>query len=189
MKSNYVARAQQFVHLIAPYFVSCHEEYQFERATHCFLKDHPHRRVYFTHGYTRVALITSDYVIKIDYNEYGISSFGGCEKEIELYKRAASMGMAHLFAEITRYEYNGRIYYIMPRVEDIDEDRAEDAWDFMTEDERDWCEDCGLSDLHGGNFGFLHGHMVIIDYACYGKWAIKSPSFHAYSYSSILLSA
>ena len=38
----------------------------------------------------------------------------------------------------------------------------------MTYEERQWCLDHEITDLHSGNYGFRNGHICIIDYACYG---------------------
>ena len=38
----------------------------------------------------------------------------------------------------------------------------------MNEEERDFCYDASLCDLHYYNFGFRKGRVCIVDYACFG---------------------
>ena len=167
MRSSYEVRAQRFIRAIAPYLTYCSDCYDYSDAVDAFCERHPKRKVSFDHGLTRVALITSDYVVKIDYNEYEVNRFGGGEKEIAFYAMAEREGMAHLFAKISRYDYNGRTYYIMPRITGISEDRWEDAWAFMTDKECEWCEKHNLYDLHCKNYGIMKGQVKIIDYGAY----------------------
>jgi hypothetical protein len=69
-----------------------------------------------------------------------------------------------MFAKIERYAYRGLNFYIMPRIHGIE--RTEyNAEDYMTDDELNWCDSQGLTDLHNGNYGWKNGHIVIIDYA------------------------
>ena len=44
-------------------------------------------------------------------------------------------------------------------------DRYEEAWDYMDDNEREWCYEHNLIDLHSGNYGWHNKHIVIIDYA------------------------
>lgn len=167
MRSSYEIRAQRFIRAIAPYLMDCNDLYALQDAILEFMADHPRRNISYDHGLTRFAIITSDYVIKIDYNEEEVARFGGGEKEIAFYAMAEREGMAHLFAKISRYTFNGRTYYIMPKVTGIDEDRWEDAWAFMTKEECEWCEDHNLYDLHCKNYGIMNGQVKIIDYGAY----------------------
>ena len=41
-----------------------------------------------------------------------------------------------------------------------------DAEDYMSAEEKAWCNRHHLSDLHGNNYGFRKGHVCIVDYAC-----------------------
>ena len=168
MRSSYEVRAQRFIRAIAPYLTYCSDCYDYSDAVNAFRARHPKRKIAFDHGMTRVALITSDYVIKINYDEDNVARFGGGEQEIAFYQMAEREGMAHLFAKISRYDFDGRTYYIMPRVTGIDEDRWEEAWYYMTEEECDWCEDHNLYDLHCKNFGIMNGKVKIFDYGAYG---------------------
>ena len=124
------------------------------------------RKVKVSNGCARIALITSDYVVKFDYDEYEVESIGGCENEIKLYAIAEAEGFAYMFAKITRYEYKGRKFYIMPRVRGIDPDGWWHADHYMNDEERDFCDRHYITDLHCGNFGFRKGRVCIVDYAC-----------------------
>ena len=165
MKSNYIIRAIAFIHAIQPYL---RRYRRVEVAVREFNTQH-HRAVKFAHGAVRNALITSDYVIKWDYDAANRRLFGGCREEMKLYKRAKQDGYAYLFAEITEYEYHGRKFYIMPRVK-IAEDLG--LWDIdneLDDDERNYLYDeLNLGDLHSENWGMKNGCVVIIDYACAG---------------------
>ena len=85
MRNSYEVRAQRFVKMLAPYLNGCVRCYDYEDALEAFLSDHPYRRIHFDHGMTRVAFITADYVVKIDYDEDEVKTFGGGEKEIAFY--------------------------------------------------------------------------------------------------------
>lgn len=165
-KSSYIIRAQRFIHQIAQYIDAENIDIDdFEHIVYRFNHFY-HRNVIFAHGATRIALITSDYVVKIDYDSWQISRFGGCENEMRMYEEAKRDGMAYLFAEITPYVYEGLTYYIMPRVNGIGR-YDDDAWGWMSEVESDWCEEHGIFDLHNENYGWHQGHVVLIDYgAC-----------------------
>lgn len=167
MRSSYEVRAQKFIRAIAPYFMDCEDLFDFQRAIFDFMMDHPRRHIHYDHGMTRFAIITSDYVVKIDYSPENIKRFGGGEQEIAFYQMAEREGMAHLFAKISRYDFGGRRFYIMPKVTGIDEERWEDAWYYMTAEECEWCEDHNLYDLHCKNYGIMNGKVKIFDYGAY----------------------
>ena len=167
IKSSYEIRARRFIRAIAPYLTKSNDLDELQNSIFKFLADHPRRTISCDHGLTRFAIMTSDYVVKIDYDEDEVARFGGCEKEIAFYAMAEREGMAHLFAKISRYDFDGRTYYIMPRITGINEDRWEDAWAFMTPEECEWCEDHNLYDLHCKNYGIMKGQVKIIDYGAY----------------------
>ena len=169
MRSSYEVRAQRFIRAIAPFINGCEGWEDYEYGMYNYLIEHPRRVVHCDHGMTRVVFITSDYVVKIDYSPDNIERFGGGEQEIAFYQMAEREGMAHLFAKISRYDFNGRRYYIMPRITGIDEERWEDAWYYMTEEECEWCEDHHLYDLHCKNYGIMDGKVKIIDYGAYDE--------------------
>lgn len=162
---SYEERAKNFIAEIFPYIQHCGSHYAMERMIDDYNRDH-NRKVAYCHGLTRFALVTSDYVVKVDYNPRKIAEFGGCEKEIALYEEAESDGFAYLFAKITRFDYMGNRFYIMPRVHGIGR-FPWDAWEYMTAEEADWCNDHNLKDLHNFNYGWKEDHVVLIDY---GAW-------------------
>ena len=165
MKSNYEVRAQRFIEKIAPIVPKILNSSTIMRMREIVAQfnDENHRKVVVSKGLTRVALISSDYVIKIDYHRDVI--FGDCESELHIYEIAKADGYDYMFAKITRYPYNGINYYIMPRINGINPDRYEEAWDYMDDNEREWCYEHNLIDLHSGNYGWHNKHIVIIDYA------------------------
>lgn len=163
---SYIERAQNFIKQIFPYLddewtdpydVSCNVD--------IFNEEH-NRKVIMRHGIARIALISSDYVVKFDFDASECACVGGCEAEVEFYAEAVKDGFAYLFVEITPYHYKGHNFYIMPRIHGIKE-----SWNsadyFMTYEENEWCEKHHLSDLHCNNYGFRNGKVCIIDYACH----------------------
>ena len=177
MRSSYEVRAQKFIREIFPFIKNCSDLDEYEFGIYDYQIEHPRRNIICDHGMTRVVFITSDYVVKIDYSEKDVARFGGGEKEVAFYEMAQREGMAYLFAKISRYEYEGRTFYIMPRVNGVSDDRFEDAWWFMTDKENEWCNDHGLYDLHGKNYGLVKGKVVIIDYGCYDEEQTSVYSF------------
>lgn len=165
MKSSYEVRAKRFIQQIFPYLEGCDTHFYREGALWAFNMDH-HRKVMYSHGMTRYALITSDYVVKVNYDEDNVKQFGGGEEEIEFYEEAKKDGMEYLFAKITPYEYSGMTFYIMPRIKGIGKS-FHDAWYYMTQEECDWCSDHELYDLHCENYGWKDGHIVIFDYGAH----------------------
>lgn len=160
MKNSYEVRAEKFIQQIFPYLNGLDDHEKREKAVYYFNMDH-NRHVYYDHGMTRYVLISSDYVVKVDYNE---TKWGNCEDEVLLYEEAEMDGFEYLFAKITRYTYQGVNFYIMPRIYGVERKRY-DADEYMTEEEKDWCYDHDLCDLHNGNYGWKDGHVVIFDYA------------------------
>lgn len=163
MKNDYTVRAMKFIAAIAPYIGGCRETWDYRRAVAAFNSDY-HRNVKVKSGATRVALITSDYVIKFNYGNR-VRDFGGCGNEVRLYKQAEKDGYAYLLAKITAKIYDHKTYYIMPLVRGIGKHEDTDVWGFLKFDERDWLHAHGVFDLHEYNYGFKNGYPVIIDYA------------------------
>lgn len=163
--SSYVDRAIKFIKQFSLYTEGCITLADYNWAVYVFNNDYK-RRVRLHHGMTRVAFITSDYVVKIDFNADNIAKWGGCEKEMELYAQAEMDHMEHLFAKITPFEYNGQMFYIMPLVRGIGR-KWDDAWEYMTGEESNWCNDHGLEDLHNQNYGWKDNHVVLIDYGAH----------------------
>ena len=168
MKTDYTTRAKKFVAILDAII----EEYGLDDITRGIYEyNYFHKRnIVFSHGLTRYAFITSDYVIKIDYDPYQIETFGGCEDEIEIYTQAKKDNMEYHFAEITRYEYNGTKYYIMPRINGVMK-YEEDADYYMDEDELCYILTKGICDLHNGNYGWRKGHVCLIDYGAHCQGA------------------
>ena len=161
---NYIERAKDFIEEIYPYIKDQMYPFHINAGLREFNTTHS-RNVKCYHGCARMALLTSDYVVKFDYDEDEVECLGGCENEVSMYAWASRQGFGYLFAEITPYEYAGRTFYIMPRIRYIT-DRIEYAQDFMTDDERQWCDLHDIDDLHSFNYGFRNGKVCIIDYAC-----------------------
>lgn len=167
MKSDYITRAQRFINQffegINPYRIPNHD---MEFYTYMFNEEH-HRKVHFESGATRYAFVTSDYVVKVDYKSRAKWA-GNSSREYALYQRIKDSDMSYLFAEITRYKFEGVYYYIMPRVHNIDNYRDEEIEYFLTEEETDFLYyDLGLHDLHNGNYGLKNNKPIIFDYAFY----------------------
>ena len=166
MKNDYEVRAKKFIMQIAPYVENCVEYYDYEEALEEIRKAMPNRKILCASGMARTAYITSDYVIKMEHDDDTVECYGGCQNEMKLYALAKAEGMEYLFAKITPFYYNGRTYYIMPRIRGIRPWSGKWAWDYMTWEEKDWCYDHNLDDLHCGNFGFRNHKLCIIDYGC-----------------------
>ena len=164
MKSDYKVRARHFLEEIWPYIENCgNEPYQYRQAMrkYNFRKS---RHVLVGSGCVRVALVTSDYVIKFDYCPEEARCVGGCADEYNFYQFAQEKGYGYLFAETTPFEFHGRTFYIMPRIEGIG--RYENyVQDYLNDDDRDFVEEY-LYDMHEENYGWKNGYPVIVDYAC-----------------------
>jgi hypothetical protein len=158
-KNSYEERAKRFIAQIFPYLDECYDHEEREYAVAQFNEDY-HRKVFYTHGMSRYALVTSDYVVKVDYQA---TRWGNCEDEMELYEEAERDGFAYLFAKISRYDYEGVSFYIMPRIYGIGR-FFYDADEYLTAEESDWCWD-HVRDLHNENYGWKNGHVIIFDYA------------------------
>ena len=166
MKNSYQVRAQAFIRKFYPYIeesLGATEVIPYIEAVRKFNQE-KHRRVRVNNGMTRVVFISNDYVIK--YNRYAESHYaGGCEEELLAYQNACKDGYQHLFAEVTRYDYRGHSFYIMPLIKGIDEYREDDLWmEFFSDAEIDYIEE-NFYDIHSGNFGIHNDKCIIFDYA------------------------
>lgn len=165
MKSSYEVRAQKFIKIFAPYAIKClmsRNIIDIRNVVSKFNQLH-HRSVKVYRGYTRIVFVTSDYVIKVDYNPD--KHFGDSFRELELYKCAAADGYDYLFAKITLFQYEHINFFIMPMVKGINKNNGE-AWNYMSIEERAWCMKYQLDDLHEMNFGInRNGDITIFDYA------------------------
>ena len=175
---NYEERAKDFIKAIYPLIFDFHDLEDVMESVEEFNYDH-NRNVKVSHGCARVAFITSDYVVKYTYDPEEEEFLGGGEEEVELYAKAERDGYAHLFAKVTRFDYNDIHFYIMPRIRGISESRNWKwrAYHFMTEDEKKWCAKHKLTDLHCNNYGFRNGRVCIIDYACRGYCSLSTESW------------
>ena len=166
-KNNYEVRAQKFIQKVFPYIEEdMFNPYSVEKAIDKFNEDF-HRSVKVHYGDARIAIITSDYVVKFDYDSESIEEIGGCEQEIELYEQAVEDGFDYLFAKTSRYDYEGYSFYIMPKINGIGQYKNiyHHADYYMTYEEKDWCDAHNLTDLHCNNYGFRKGKVCIVDYA------------------------
>ena len=166
---TYVERAEDFIKEL--YKVkgenTFKKNYGVRRIVAEYLSLHPRRRVKVEEGAARTAIITSDYVIKIDTGD--TKRYGGCEQEMEFYDYACDNGIEYLLAKPTRFRYEKLDFYIYPRAK-LNERRAssEEWYDELTYYEQSFVDE--ICDLHAGNIGFLHGRLCIIDYAMNNHW-------------------
>lgn len=163
---SYEERAKDFLKRVYP-IISQYltDPYKVEECMDKF-NEKNNRDVVVGWGSARVALITSDYVIKWEYDADEVDFIGGFEDELNLYEEAKEDGFAYLFAEITPFEYRDFPFYIMPRIKGAE---YATAWSYMTEKEKTWCRSHRLDDLHSGNFVFRDGHVCIFDYGYVGR--------------------
>ena len=166
---TYVERAEDFIKEL--YEVkgknTFEKNYGVRRIVAKYLSLHPRRRVKVEEGAARTAIITSDYVIKIDTGYPG--TYGGCEQEMEFYDYACDSGMEYLLAKPTLFKYKRMNFYIYPRASVYASMRHSRNWyGELTYDEQSFVDE--ICDLHAGNIGFIHGSLCIIDYAMNNHW-------------------
>lgn len=165
MKSDYRVRALAFLKSIFPYIHSCLfdldelrekvDEYNRDRS----------RKVIFSYGSARAVLITSDYVIKWDYDDDCVKDIGGCDDERRAYEAAMKDGYEYLLAEITMVDFRGYRFGIMPRIRNVGPDyHGGDIKKYLTRDEYAWLSEFD-KDIHHYNWGIRHGKPCVIDYA------------------------
>ena len=164
MKSDYRERASHFLQEVYPYIdgFMC-EPYLVIRRIRIF-NHAKSRNVQVCNGCARIALITSDYVIKFDYDEDEVQRVGGCEDEVGFYGFIKKSHMEHLFAEITPVSYMNHKFYIMPRISGIGRYEDTHVEDFLNDKDLDFVHSY-LYDMHSGNYGWKNGYPVIVDYA------------------------
>lgn len=165
MKSDYRVRALRFLNSILPYlkddiFDVTEIQYRVDE----FNRDHS-RKVEVMWGSARVALITSDYVVKWDYDMNDAQDIGGCADEYRAYQQAKEQGFDYLFAETTLVNINDIEFSIMPRIRNIGPDHhGGEIDDYLTPWEWAWLRNFD-KDIHHYNWGIRHGKACIIDYA------------------------
>ena len=162
---DYVERAKDFIEQIFPYLEDNMDLSHIDDAIDAFNAEYD-RKVMYRHGLSRIALITSDYVVKFDYDPDEIESIGGCQNEVALYYDAKQEGFEYLLAEITPFSFHDREFYIMPRIYGIGSGRYY-AEHYMNPAEQSFCRKHRITDLHSNNYGFRRGHVCLIDYACH----------------------
>ena len=118
------------------------------------------RDIHVYYGSARATLVTSDYVIKWEYDKDQADFVGGFDNEFNLYYLAEQDGFAYLFAKLTPFEYRDTFFCIMPRVRGAKSSNGT-AWKHLTDEEKNWCKYHCLSDLHSGNYGFKDGKICI----------------------------
>ena len=167
VKSDYEVRAQQFIKEFAPYLkgirVSKSNSYKVREAVRKFNAD-KNRNIKVASGASRIALITSDYVVKLD---FGTTWAGNSATEMRGYEQAKKDGYEYLLAKISLYKCRNRKFYIMPRArvaETLTWKGQKRLWYKLTEDEQRYIRN-NFEDLHDSNWGSLHGRPVLIDYA------------------------
>lgn len=165
MKSSYEERAKRFIEKIYPFIEDVDDTDEYELAVRMFNKQF-NRKVRCASGQTRVALITSDYVVKIDYGDRG-NLWGTSMDEVRHYEIAEREGYAYLFAKITPFLYKGHYFFIMPRVYGIGANRSlyMDVDEWLTYREADWIFH-HVHDIHYMNYGWKNDKPIIVDYAC-----------------------
>lgn len=164
MKSNYVVRATKFMESFFPYMRKYKNNINIAVTEY---NEHYHRAVRVCQGAVRRVLVTSDYVIKWDYDQANSKCFGGCREEYKKYQEIKDSYYSYLFAEITPIEIKGHVFYVMPRVKALGIDCNQYIDEVLTEDEYEYVFDVAeIGDVHDENWGYLDGKVKIIDYAC-----------------------
>ena len=167
IKTDYEVRAKAFIKEFAPYLkgirVTRSNSYKIYDAVRRFNVDKK-RNVKVASGASRIALITSDYVVKLD---FGTTWAGNSKTEMLGYQQAQKDGYEYLLAKISLYKCCNRSFFIMPRArvaETLTWRGQKRLWDKLTEDERRYIHD-NFEDLHENNWGSLNGKLILIDYA------------------------
>ena len=169
--SDYRVRAKKFLNSVVPYIQDILDRpwevaKAIERYNHDF-----NRHVVIKRGAVRIVLVTSDYIVKWDYDSSSASEWGGCISEYNAYLAAKTAGYEYLFAEPTAIYVNGTMFIIMPRIHNIGWHAHEhvgmyDIFDCIDSDASDWVYK-HIGDLHHNNWGICKGQVCIIDYASF----------------------
>lgn len=167
MRNNYVERAEKFMRSFVRNYGHPSTKKEALGMVNRYNIAHKRTHLAFAYGISRFAIVLSDYVIKWDYDADSVATWGGCEEEMKLYKKASKIGLHYVLAPITRIKVYGRFYYIMPRcTRTTYMDKHHDLTYYLGEDIM-WglYNQLNLTDLHDANWGFLHGQATIFDYA------------------------
>ena len=165
MKSDYRVRAYKFIMNILPYIKDClYNEREVEDRIWQFNAS-CNRNLKFAAGSARIALITSDYVIKWDYDLKNVEDIGGCDEETRAYKEAVNAGFGYLCAECTQVVVNNIHFNIMPRINNIGRKahHGKEIDEFLTAEEYEWIREFN-KDIHSYNWGIKNNKAVMIDY-------------------------
>lgn len=174
MKKSYIERAEHFAEIISRYIeaeMEANKALSMARvingAAMKYNINHSRHNLVVRSGTTRIVLIISDYVLKIDI--HSSATFGDSETELKGYEFAVSEGIEKYFAKITKYTSKNDInFYIMPRIKQVGcmdkewfydtiYDTDPEAWHVIRDN---------FEDFHENNFGVKNGYPVAIDYAC-----------------------
>lgn len=167
MKSDYRIRARKFLKSIFSLIqYNMYEPYEVESTLSKYFYN-SNRVIHVKWGATRIAIITSDYVIKWDYADAEtIIEFGGISSEIKFYAQAVNDGYGYLFAEATPFEYRGHVFSIMPRIGRIGfvNHNYKQLSDCLSTKELNYIRE-NIYDMHCDNWGIKHQQAIIVDYA------------------------
>ena len=166
MKSNYKVRAEKFLRSIYnDICANLNSPCEIDTTMWAYAISHK-RKIWVKWGCSRCAIITSDYVIKWDYDAGSVAEVGGVELESTVYERAVNAGYGYLFAECTLIEIDGHIFSIMPRINGIGRyaHKKGAIENYLTDDEINFINGI-IIDMHSENWGLKNNYPVIIDYA------------------------
>lgn len=164
-KTAYTERAKKFISQIYPYIKDFQCLTDIESMIEDFNKD-KHRKVQMNYGSSRCVLITSDYVVKFDYEDNPY--WGNCPEELKAWNliQEEYPDKVQFFAPIELYLYEGMDFYIMPYIRGVGSSRTEYLLNNYDENSRQWLYSV-VSDFHSLNFGNKNNTPVCIDYASF----------------------
>lgn len=165
IKTDYITRAIKFYNTIARDIQNFEKPEEYKEYF-AYYNMHHYRNVKIANGCARVAIITSDYVIKLDCGDPDY--YGGCAEEVRAYKRACIRGVQGAFAPITEIAPG---VYVMPKCKcnycngwDDEPYTVEQFYRGLSRDEKKFVSGF-IYDIHEGNIGKLHKKIVLVDYA------------------------
>lgn len=170
IKNDYIVRAKKFIDKFDEYFrahlIDENVGSAIIGAVWQFNYEHKNQHIKLSSGGTRKALITSDYVIKMDFRK---TNWGTCDTEYQMWHEAIKDGMSDIFVPITKYKAR---YYIMPRVTTLNQDKYSEWYeagkispiDKFTDEQIRYLN-YNIDDLHCYNVGYWHRKPVVLDYA------------------------
>ena len=168
---NYIVHAYRIMCELAKYIYDWKNIDDIERAVNKYGCATWTNNLRVEFGSSRIVIVGPDFAVKWDYDDKSTIHIGGCEDELMMYEYARRINKDYLFAKISCIYIHGMLLYVMPRVRVY----GKSIEIYMDEKNLDWLR-IMISDLHSFNWGMLHNKPVMIDYACYNKYNIKSPS-------------